>query len=124
MKRKTKKGVKLLSTLIEKGGLQESSYLYPLLYVYRAYGHILLEMPDKALKDYIKSSLSKRLNAASYYNMLTCQGVLAIMKKEYQDAIGLFGKANQKFSKNRDPYFLRAVAIVHLSIQKFQKPEK
>jgi|TARA_B110000305_G_C18929859_1_gene399050 hypothetical protein len=40
----------------------EKDYIYPLLYIYRAYGHIILEEYDKGLKDFLKSSQIKKLN--------------------------------------------------------------
>lgn len=49
--------------VIEEGPTQgqsttgdEKDYIYPLLYIYRAYGYIVLEEYDKSLKDFIKSS--------------------------------------------------------------------
>ena len=57
MKRKTKTGLKLLSSLIEKtGGNQEPDYITPLVFIYRAYGYFVSDEYDKSLKDYIKSS--------------------------------------------------------------------
>ena len=35
---------------------EEKEYIYPLLYIYRAYGYIVLEEYDKGLKDFLKSS--------------------------------------------------------------------
>ena len=34
----------------------EKDYIFPLLFIYRAYGYIVLEEYDKSLKDFIKSS--------------------------------------------------------------------
>jgi hypothetical protein len=42
----------------------EKDYIFPLLYIYRAYGYIVLEEYDKGLKDFIKSSQIKKLNAS------------------------------------------------------------
>lgn len=33
----------------------EKDYIYPLLFIYRAYGYIVLEEYDKGLKDFLKS---------------------------------------------------------------------
>ena len=33
----------------------EKDYIYPLLYIYRAYGYIVLEEYDKGLKDFLMS---------------------------------------------------------------------
>jgi hypothetical protein len=85
MKRKTKTGVKLISQVIERmanknqekaapqpfrdeslGKISDSAvlptnddekdYIFPLLYLYRAYGNIILEEFEKGLRDYQKSS--------------------------------------------------------------------
>ena len=48
----------------------EKDYIFPLLFVYRAYGYIVLEEYDKALKDFIKSSQIKKLNNSQHYNMI------------------------------------------------------
>lgn len=40
----------------------EKDYIYPLLYIYRAYGYIILEDYDNGFKDFIKSSSIKKLN--------------------------------------------------------------
>jgi len=71
MKRKTKTGVKMLGQLIEKLPTNEAlkvDYISSLVYIYRAYGYIILEEYDKALKDYLKSNQMKKLNSSSYYN--------------------------------------------------------
>lgn len=60
MKRKTKKGVAMLSQMIEKSPvLKDESYLNSLIYIYRAYGFILLQKFDSALKDLLKASSIK-----------------------------------------------------------------
>jgi len=43
---------------LEPGTLvgDEKDYIYPLLFIYRAYGYIILEEYDKSLKDFLKSS--------------------------------------------------------------------
>lgn len=116
MKRKTKTGVKLLSSLIDRinqaSSLTQQDYITPLVYLYRAYGHFVEEDYDKALKDYIKSNQIKRLNVGGQFNMVMCQGLKALEKKEYENAISFFTKAGTKLPGNRDPYFLRAVSIV------------
>jgi len=53
----------------------EKDYIFPLLFVYRAYGYIILEEYDKSLRDFIKSSQIKKLNASQNYNMVLCQGL-------------------------------------------------
>lgn len=51
-----------------------------------------------------------------------CQGLKALEKKEYENAISFFSKAGQKMPGNRDPYFMRAVSIVQYAIYKPLKP--
>ena len=79
MKRKTKTGVKMITSLVERIGkatannlennnqhnsladpkensLLSSDFIYDLVFLYRAYGHFMLEDYDLSLKDYIKSN--------------------------------------------------------------------
>lgn len=42
----------------------EKDYIYPLLYIYRAYGYIVMEEYEKSLKDFSKSGQIKKLNAS------------------------------------------------------------
>jgi tetratricopeptide (TPR) repeat protein len=119
MKRKTKTGLKLLSSLIEKTGANtEPDYITPLVYIYRAYGYFTTDEYDKSLKDYIKSSQIKKLNTSAAYNMIMCQGLKSLENKEYETAISFFTKASQKIPGNRDPYFLRSVSIVRYALHK------
>jgi tetratricopeptide (TPR) repeat protein len=78
---------------------------------------------DKALKDYIKSNSISKLNTAAYYNMIMCQGLKSLDKKEYENAISFFTKAGTRIPGNRDPYFLRAVTIVRYAMHKPLKPK-
>jgi tetratricopeptide (TPR) repeat protein len=93
-----------------------------LIYIYRAYGYFISEEYDKSLKDYIKSNQLKKLNTAAHYNMIMCQGLKCLEKKEYENAISFFTKASQKIPGNRDPYFLRSVSIVRFALHKPIKP--
>lgn len=73
MKRKTKTGLKLLTSLIEKlGPNSQPDYITPLIYIYRAYGYFVSDEYDKSLKDYLKSSQLKKLNNPAAYNMIMC----------------------------------------------------
>jgi tetratricopeptide (TPR) repeat protein len=70
MKRKTKKGVALLTQMIEKSpSLLEETFLHPMIYIYRAYGRVVLQEYDLALKDLLKASALKNLPAAGHYNL-------------------------------------------------------
>jgi tetratricopeptide (TPR) repeat protein len=92
--------------------MTQQDYITPLVYLYRAYGYFITDEYDKALKDYIKSNTIKKLNTSATFNMIMCQGLKALDKKEYENSISFFTKASQKLPGNRDPYFLRAVSIV------------
>jgi hypothetical protein len=76
MKRKTKTGLKLLSTLVDKiqtaSPMNQQDYITPLVYLYRAYGHFVSDEYEKALKDYIKSNTIKKLNTSATFNMIMC----------------------------------------------------
>ena len=101
----------------------EKDYIYPLLYIYRAYGHIILEEYDKGLKDFLKSSQIKKLNNSQHYNMILCQGLKNLELKEFENAISFFTKASQKQLKKRDPFLLRAMCIVEYTMNKPIKPK-
>ncbi len=97
MKRKTKTGIKLLTALLEKLAVSsvqtQNDYITPLIYIYRAYGYFICDEYDKALKDYIKSNSLKKLNVPAFYNMIISQGLKCLEKKEYENAISFFSKA-------------------------------
>ena len=73
--------------------MTQQDYITPLVYLYRAYGHFVSDEYDKALKDYIKSNTLKKLNTSATFNMIMCQGLKALEKKEYENAISFFSKA-------------------------------
>lgn len=98
-------------------------YIYNLVFVYRAYGYFVTEEYEAALKDYIKANQIKKLNQSSLYNMGLCQGLKCLTNKEYENAISFFTKASQKLPSNRDPYLLRAIAIVRYALHKPIKPK-
>lgn len=124
MKRKTKKGVALLTQMIEKSpALAEEPFLDPLIYVYRAYGRIVLQEYDLALKDLLKASGVRKLSAAGHYNLHLCVGILSVRNKEFDAAKQYFAKAQAKFPDNRNQ-FLQAVAIIKQANESNQKPEK
>ena len=88
-------------------------YLKPLVYLYRAYGYVHLEKYEKALKDYIKAShVKNQSSSASYklnkensasnnvvddqqhYNKIIVQGILALLRGEFEIAVNFFNKAH------------------------------
>lgn len=100
----------------------EKDYIFPLLFIYRAYGYIVLEEYDKGLKDFLKSSQIKKLNSSQNFNMILCQGLKNLEQNEFENAISFFTKAFQCQPNKRDPFLLRAMAIVQYSINKPIKP--
>jgi hypothetical protein len=76
MKRKTKTGLKLLTSLVDKiqtaSQMTQQDYITPLVFLYRAYGYFVTDEYDKALKDYIKSNTIKKLNTSAGFNMIMC----------------------------------------------------
>lgn len=74
MKRKTKTALKMMSSLVERFGKQEdgiteNDMTYSLIYLYKAYGHFVMEEYDQSLKDYLKANSIKKLNLSGQYNM-------------------------------------------------------
>ena len=49
---------------------EEKDYIFPLLFLYRAYGYIILEEYEKGLRDYQRSAQFKKLSNSQYYNMI------------------------------------------------------
>ena len=105
---------------------EEKDYIFPLLFIYRAYGYIVLEEYEKGLRDYQKSAQMKKLNSNQYYNMVLCQGLKNLESEEspdYEQAISFFTRAAQVQQNKRDPYLLRAMAIVQYTMNKPIKPK-
>lgn len=104
----------------------EKDYIFPLLFIYRAYGYIVLEEYEKGLRDYQKSAQMKKLNTNQYYNMVLCQGLKNLEAEDspdYEQAISFFTRAAQVQSTKRDPYLMRAMAIVQYTMNKPIKPK-
>lgn len=137
MKRKTKTGVKMITSLVERMGKQElgagdgsgsgslltSDFIYDLVFLYRAYGFFMLEEYDSALKDYLKSNQIKKLNASAQYNLTLAQGMKCFAAREFENAISFFTKAQAKLTSNRDPYLLRSICTVRYTISRAVKPQ-
>jgi tetratricopeptide (TPR) repeat protein len=123
MKRKTKKGVAMLTQLVDKSpALSDEPFVNPLVYVYRAYGKIVLQEYDTALKDLLKASSLKKLSASAHYNLNLCVGILSVRNKEFDSAKSYFTKAHLKFPENRNQ-FLQAVTVIKQANECHQKPE-
>ena len=137
MKRKTKTALKLICQVVDRlkpAELPEGKkangatalspdYIYNLVFLYRAYGYFVTEDYESSLKDYIKANQIKKLNHTSLYNMVLCQGLKCLASTEYENAISFFTKCSQKIPNNRDPYLLRAIAIVRYAMHKPIKPK-
>lgn len=75
MKRKYKEGIEHLTQLVKTKVLGE--FLKPLVHSYRAYGYFCLGKHQKALNDLEIIEAFQKLEKASVYNKLLCQGILA-----------------------------------------------
>jgi hypothetical protein len=83
MKRKTKTGLKLISTLVERMPKEKDTnqsfqndestnsqdFIQNLIYIYRAYAYFVLEDYESCIKDYLKGNQLKKLNSGSQYNL-------------------------------------------------------
>ena len=68
----------------------------------------------------------KKLNTNQYYNMVLCQGLKNLEAEDspdYEQAISFFTRAAQVQSTKRDPYLMRAMAIVQYTMNKPIKPK-
>ncbi len=136
IKRKIKKGVQLLSDLLEillnnkeHKNKPSSEYLKHQIYVYRAYGYVAIEKYELAIEDIKKGKQIKKVDAASLYNKMLGKGILRMDHEDYIMASKYFLKASARFPSNKDPYCLMIIAIVHsysysLSNYFIDQPEK
>lgn len=84
MKRKTKKGVQILSSIIEnKDLLAKNKFITSIVYLYWAFGYIVLNMFDKSQSDLVTSNTIAKLDSPSFYNLLISQAILHIQNKEF-----------------------------------------
>ena len=65
----------------------QKDYIYPLLYIYRAYGHIILEDYQKGLQDFQMSQKIKKLSSSQNFNMVLCQGLKQLDGSNFESAI-------------------------------------
>ena len=110
MKRKTKTGLKLISSLVERMPREKDAnssfqneestnsqdFIQNLIYIYRAYAYFVTEDYESCIKDYLKSGQLKKLNSGSQYNLYLAQGLKGLHLKEYENAISFFSKASQR----------------------------
>ena len=92
MKKKIKKGVELLSTLLKKQHLYD--YIKPLAYSFRAYGYFCQSKYTHSLHDL--ETLEKQgfaLDSASQYNKLLLEGLIATLNNKYEDGLAKFSSA-------------------------------
>jgi len=119
IKRKIKKGVQILSDLLEilvnskdKKDRAQLDYLRHQSYIYRAYGYVAIEKYEVALQDIKRAKKIAKLDAASIYNKLLGKGILRMDHEDYLMATKYFIRASTKFSANKDPYCLYIISIV------------
>ena len=133
IKRKIKKGVQILSDLLEilvnkekedkkKGGDDQnkkassfkshSDYLIHQILIYRAYGYVAIEKYEMAHEDIRRVKKYDRVDAATVYNKWLGKGILRMDHEDYLMASKFFTKAWKKFPQNKDPYCLQAISVV------------
>jgi tetratricopeptide (TPR) repeat protein len=110
MKRKTKTGLKLISSLVERMPKEKDAnqslqndestnshdFIQNLIFIYRAYAYFVIEDYESCIKDYLKSNQLKKLSNGSQYNLYLAQGLKGLHLKEYENAISFFSKASQR----------------------------
>ena len=111
-----------LTLINSNSSVKNDSFLTHLVYIYRAYGRIVLQEYDCALKDLLKASSIKKLSAAAYYNLHLCIGILSVRNKEFDAAKSYFSKAQAKFPKSRN-LFLQAVTSIKKASESHKKVE-
>ena len=93
MKRKHKEGVELLTNLINQNGKNLGEFLSPLVRQYRAYGYICMGKHSKALSDLTILEAINKLDKASSYNKMICEGITEATNNKYEIALNHFSKA-------------------------------
>jgi tetratricopeptide (TPR) repeat protein len=119
IKRKIKKGVQILSDLLEvlvnskdQKDQKQLDYLKHQSYIYRAYGYVAIEKYEVALSDIKKAKKIAKLDASSIYNKHLSKGILRMDHEDYLMATKYFNKASGKFALNKDPYCLYIISVV------------
>lgn len=119
IKRKIKKGVQILSDLLEilvnnkeQKDKKMIDYLMYQVYVYRAYGYVAIEKYEIAIEDINKAKKYGKLCAASIYNKFLGKGILRMDHEEFLMATKYFNKASYKFPANKDTYCLYIISVV------------
>jgi tetratricopeptide (TPR) repeat protein len=117
IKRKIKKGVQILSDLLEvlvnsKEKKSSFAYLEHQAYIYRSYGYVAIEKYEMAQDDIRKAKAIHKIDAATIYNKLLGKGILRMDNEDYLLATKFFSKASDKFPSNKDPYCLSIISIV------------
>ncbi len=105
IKRKIKKGVQILSDLLEilvnnkeKKDRKQIDYLKHQAFLYRAYGYVAIEKYEVALQDIKKAKKIAKLDLPSIYNKLLGKGILRMDHEDYLMATKYFTKASTKFT--------------------------
>ena len=105
IKRKIKKGVQILSDLLEilvnnkeKKDRKQIDYLKHEAFLYRAYGYVAIEKYEVALQDIKKAKKIAKLDLPSIYNKLLGKGILRMDHEDYLMATKYFTKASTKFT--------------------------
>eukprot|EP00350_Pseudokeronopsis_sp_OXSARD2_P006781 CAMPEP_0170566124 /NCGR_PEP_ID=MMETSP0211-20121228/79635_1 /TAXON_ID=311385 /ORGANISM="Pseudokeronopsis sp., Strain OXSARD2" /LENGTH=392 /DNA_ID=CAMNT_0010887207 /DNA_START=2076 /DNA_END=3254 /DNA_ORIENTATION=- len=119
IKRKIKKGVQILSDLLEilinnkeQKDKRMIEYLKHQVYIYRAYGYVAIEKYEVAIDDINKAKKLGKVCQASVYNKLLGKGILRMDHEDFLMATRYFMKASAKFPLNKDPYCLYVISVV------------
>ena len=86
MKKKTKKGVELLSNLIKKQSIPE--FIKSQTFSFRAYGYFCQYKYTHALNDLITlEKMGSFLDEASTYNNVLLEGIIAVQNGRFSEAL-------------------------------------
>ena len=113
MKKKVKKGVELLSTLIKKQSIPE--FIKSQTFSFRAYGYFCQYKYTHALNDLI--SLEKMgfyLDEASSYNKILLDGIIAVQNNRFDEALLKFQETERMRPNTADPSVYKALTLVSM----------
>jgi len=109
MKRKIKKGLKLIEKLIEKKELLKKEYR-SMVYAMRSYSFMIDHQFKNAYED-IKTYFSQnnKNNYSMWYNKCICEGILSLIDSKYESSLASFSKANEKYIESKECFVYKAL---------------
>jgi len=108
MKRKTKKGIKLLTGFAQNLNLVNKQ-VQQMCFIYRAYGKMTMHLFKEALEDYKIAESILVLDDTSLFNKTLCESILILLENKYSEAFKHLEKARQILPDSRVSHFYKCI---------------